>query len=87
MKKSKIAQRTFIVYRDSDFYNAMPKRETSLKLYRYPDVVTLLDAIEVIHIDGTEREILDGVIDCNGDGDDYIMIAEVNEHGLRILVK
>ena len=49
-------------------------------------LITLLNELHIHHISGTEEEILQGINECNGDGDDYNMIGEIIEDKLTVLV-
>jgi len=81
--------RRFIFVRDSDFYNATEgqERKLTLQMFDREDLVSFLDEMEILHIDGDEEAILWGINECNGDGDDHILLGEIIGNELKILVE
>ena len=63
-------------------------------MYDKMNLFELFDELGILYnrnTDGMFRDdeqcALSGVIDCNGDGDDYFMIGEITGNELKILVE
>jgi len=89
--------RRFIVFHDLNHYPDIDNgedRPTTLKMYDKENLLELFDELGILYnadiaygLLTEEESALEGVNKCNGDGDDYFIVAEVIGDELKILVE